>query len=105
MEADFYAGRLRDEHDLDVIVPDADGRALVHRIIYDELVRGVVDDGSRTEMLGVIESLVADGAGGIIAGCTEIELLVTPNEVTVPYFPTARLHALAAVDAALASSS
>jgi len=105
MEADFYAGRLRDEHDLDVIVPDADGRALVHRIIYDELVRGVVDDGSRTEMLGVIESLVADGAGGINAGCTEIELLVTPSEVTVPYFPTARLHALAAVDAALASSS
>jgi aspartate racemase len=105
MEADFYAGRLREQHGLDVIVPDEAGRHLVHRVIYDELVRGVIDEGSRREVLSVIDDLCSAGAGGIIAGCTEIELLVHADDVDVPYFPTARLHALAAVDAALASTS
>jgi aspartate racemase len=101
MEHDFYRGRLR-SHGLDVIVPDADGRAVVHDVIYDELVRGVVSPGSRRRYIDIIDRLVADGAEGVIAGCTEIELLVGADDLTVPYFPTTALHAAAAVDAALA---
>ena len=101
MEGDFYRGRLEQCHGLDVLIPDKAGRTLVHDIIYDELVRGIVDDGSRDRLLGIIGSLIETGAGGVIAGCTEIELLVTPADVPVPYFPTARLHAEAAVAWAL----
>lgn len=101
MEQDFYRGRLESLHGLDVSVPDDEGRADVHRIIFDELVQGVIKESSRRRYLEVIDDLVADGAEGIIAGCTEVELLVTPGDVSVPLYPTARLHALAAVDAAL----
>lgn len=101
MEQDFYRGRLG-RHGLKVMVPDDDDRATVHRVIYDELVRGVVDGTSRSAYLSIIDSLLAGGAQGVIAGCTEIELLVTPGDVACPYFPTTRIHAIAAVDAALA---
>jgi len=102
MEADFYRGRLQSQHHLDVRVPADGDRELVHRVIYDELVKGVISDASRDRFLGIIEGLVAGGAEGVIAGCTEIELLVHPEHVSVPYFPTTRLHAEAAVDWALA---
>lgn len=105
MEQDFYRGRLAERFGLGVVVPDEADRALVHRVIYDELVRGVIDPGSRRAYLEVIERLRAAGAEGIVAGCTEIELLVGPDDVDVPYFPTTRLHALAAVDAALAPAA
>ena len=101
MEHDFYSGRLR-ERGLDVIVPNEPDRSLVHDVIYDELVRGVIRDESRLAYLAVIARLVDRGAEGVIAGCTEIELLVGPGDVAVPYFPTTRLHADAAVEAALA---
>jgi aspartate racemase len=100
MEHDFYRGRLV-EHGLEVIVPDEPDRTTVHDIIYDELVRGIVSPSSKEAYLAVIERLVARGAHGVIAGCTEIELLVGPDDVGVPYFPTTRLHAEAAVAAAL----
>ncbi|MFE5948449.1 aspartate/glutamate racemase family protein [Streptomyces sp. NPDC056480] len=100
MEQDFYRGRL-EEGGLDVQVPDADGRALVHHVIYDELCRGIVREESRAAYQKVITDLVAAGAEGIILGCTEIELLIGPVDSPVPIFPTARLHAKAAVDAAL----
>jgi aspartate racemase len=100
MEHDFYRGRL-ERHGLDVIVPDEPGRATIHDVIYGELVRGVVDLDSKQRYLDVIGSLIARGAAGVIAGCTEIELLVGPDDVSVPYFPTTRLHAEAAVQAAL----
>ncbi len=103
MEQDFYRGRLTDRHGLQVLVPDEADRQVVHRVIYDELVRGVIAPSSKRAYLEVIERLQEAGAEGIIAGCTEIELLVGPGDVHVPYFPTTRLHALAAVDAALAS--
>ncbi len=102
MEDDFYRGRLQHGHGLDVHIPDAVGRAIVHGVIYDELVQGVIEDRSRARFVEIIEGLVAAGAEGVIAGCTEIELLVEPADVAVPYFPTTRLHALAAVDWALA---
>jgi aspartate racemase len=100
MEHDFYRGRL-ERHGLAVIVPDEPDRTLVHDVIYDELVRGIVSDESRTAYLAVVDRLVARGAEGVIAGCTEIELLVTADDVAVPYFATTRLHAQAAVAAAL----
>ncbi len=103
MEQDFYRRRLEDRYQLQVLVPDEPDRTLVHDVIYAELVRGLVLEASRREYLAVIARLVGRGAEGVIAGCTEIELLVRPGDVTVPYFPTTRIHALAAVDRALRS--
>lgn len=100
MEKDFYRGRL-ERHDLKVIVPDEADRSIVHDVIYDELVRGRIVDASREAYLEIIDKLIAQGARGVIAGCTEIELLVSAEDVSVPYFPTTMLHAMAAVDAAL----
>lgn len=101
MERDFYRGRL-EQHGLDVLVPDQPDRTTVHDIIFGELVRGVVREESKRSYLDVIARLTAAGAEGVIAGCTEIELLVAPDDVAVPWFPTTRLHAQAAVEAALA---
>ncbi len=100
MEQAFYVDRLA-THGVRALVPEEPDRSLVHDVIYDELVRGVVDDGSRRAYLAVIDRLLARGAQGVVAGCTEIELLVTPGDVTCPYFPTTALHAMAAVDWAL----
>ncbi len=102
MEQDFYRDRLEDRHELEVLIPDAADRQIIHDVIYDELVQGTVKDRSRREFLRIIEALVNSGAQGVIAGCTEIELLVGPEHVSVPYFPTTRLHALAAVEWSLA---
>jgi aspartate racemase len=102
MEQDFYAGRLAAEHRLDVRIPDEADRALVHRIIYDELCMGTVRAASRRVYLDVIDRLVAGGAEGVILGCTEIGLLIKPGDCAVPVFDTTRIHAEAAVDAALA---
>ncbi|MEO0492404.1 MAG: aspartate/glutamate racemase family protein [Actinomycetota bacterium] len=101
MEHDFYAGRLVD-HGLEVIVPDEPDRTTVHDIIFDELVRGVVRPESKAAYLDVIDRLLERGATGVIAGCTEIELLVGPADVAVAYFPTTALHADAVVAFALA---
>lgn len=100
MEQDFYRARLA-SHGLDVIVPDAPDREVVHDIIYRELVRGIVSEDSRSAYREVISGLVASGAQGIILGCTEIELLVGAEDSPVPVFPTTRLHVQAAVTAAL----
>jgi len=101
MEKDFYRGRL-ESHGLEVIVPDAAGRTIVHDIIYDELVQGRIVAASRDRYLEIIDQLIAVGAQGVIAGCTEIELLVTAADVGIPYFPTTMLHAMAVVNEALA---
>lgn len=101
MEMDFYSGRL-ESHGLSVVTPDASDRAAVNAVIYDELVQGEIRRESRDRYLEIIGRLVASGAQGVIAGCTEIELLVTPDDLDIPCFPTTRLHALAAVEAALA---
>ena len=103
MERGFYTDRLRTAYGLTVLIPDEPDRTAVHQIIYDELVQGVIRGSSRTRYLEVIGQLQQQGAEGIIAGCTEIELLVQASDLSLPYFPTTRLHALAALDAALAS--
>lgn len=102
MEEDFYAGRLRAQHDLDVRVPDEAGRAHVHRIIYDELCRGAIEPSSKALYLQEIDKLVAAGAQGVILGCTEIGLLIAQDDCRVPVFDTTRIHAEAAVEMALA---
>jgi aspartate racemase len=101
MELPFYRERLADEG-IKVLVPDEPDRSLIHDTIYRELVRGIVSPESRAQYLRVISSLRERGAQGVIAGCTEIELLVRESDLDCPLFPTARLHALAAVDASLA---
>ncbi|MGN9795811.1 aspartate/glutamate racemase family protein [Streptomyces sp. OZ13] len=101
MEQDFYRELLAG-HGLEVLTPDAEGRALVHRVIYDELCLGVVRDESRARYQDVIGELVGAGAEGVVLGCTEIELLIGPGDSPVPVFPTTTLHARAAVEAALA---
>ena len=101
MEQDFYVGRLRERHGLDVIVPEADDRRIVHDVIYDELCVGVVRDESREEYRRVMSGLVERGAEAILLGCTEIELLVGPEDASVPTFDTTRLHAERAVELAL----
>jgi aspartate racemase len=102
MEESFYRDRLSESHGLRVMVPDAADRQIVHRIIYDELCRGVVTAESRGEYRRIMETMAAQGAQAIILGCTEIALLVSQQDATIPLFDTTRLHALAAVDKALA---
>lgn len=101
MEQDFYVDRVAG-HGVDMLVPPLEDRDTVHRIIYEELVLGVVLDESRAAYRDVIERLVARGAEGIVLGCTEIELLVGAEDSPVPVFPTTQLHVDAALDAALA---
>ena len=102
MQQDFYRHRLT-AHGLEVLVPSAPDQALVHRVIYDELCHGRIRERSRAAYLAVVDRLVAQGAEGVILGCTEIELLLDPDaSYAVPVFPTTRLHCVAAVDRALA---
>jgi aspartate racemase len=101
MEQDFYVGRLRDVHSLDVLVPDAGDRKIVHDVIYEELCRGIVDDGSREEYRRIMAGLAERGAQGILLGCTEIDLLVGQEDSPVPVFDTTRRHAERAVTLAL----
>ena len=101
MEQDFYKGRLADKHGLDVLVPEAEDRATVHRIIYDELVQGRVLTESREAYRQVIARLIERGAEAVILGCTEIMLLVKPEDSRVPLFDTTLIHAEAAVERAL----
>jgi aspartate racemase len=101
MEQDFYVGRLRERHGLDVLVPDAPGRALVHRVIYEELCVGRIEPSSREAYRRVMAELADRGAGAILLGCTEIDLLVGPGDAPVPVFDTTALHVAAAVDLAL----
>ena len=100
MEQDFLKSRLCD-HGLTVLVPDADERQAVHRIIYDELCVGVISEASRQVYQQVIESLAARGAQAIILGCTEIGLLIKPQHSDLPLLDTTELHAQAAVAFAL----
>jgi len=103
MEQDFYVGRLERLHGLEVLVPGPQDRRLVHEVIYQELVRGIVTDDSRQAYRRVIAGLVDRGAEGILLGCTEIDLLIGPQDAPVPIFDTTRLHAERAVDLALAA--
>ncbi len=101
MEQDFYKGRLRDHDGLDVMIPDADDRRVVHEIIYKELVVGEIRPESREAYRAVMARLIERGAEAIILGCTEIMLLVSDRDSAVPLYDTTTIHAVAAVDYAL----
>jgi aspartate racemase len=101
MEEDFYKGRLVQKHNLEVIVPTAEAREVVHRVIYDELCIGETKPSSKRKYLDIMERLAKEGAEGIILGCTEIGLLIKKEDSRVPLFDTTEIHAIAAVEYAL----
>lgn len=104
MEQDFYRNRLSFPHGVEVLVPEVNDRDVVHQVIYEELCLGVIRDNSRDAYRRIIADLVARGAQAIVLGCTEIGLLVGPEDADVPLFDTTEVHARAAVDFALAGS-
>ncbi len=101
MEEAFYRGRLQDVHGLEVVLPSAEDRGLVHRVIYEELVLGQVLSKSRAEYQRIVGEMQGDGAEGVILGCTEIGLLLKAGDTEVPLFDTAAIHAEAAAAYAL----
>ncbi len=101
MEEDFYRGRLTQKFGMDVIIPNAEDRMIVHRVIYNELVVGKIRQNSKERYMEIIQRLVDGGAEGIILGCTEIGLLVRDGDCRVPLFDTTKIHAVAAVEYAL----
>ena len=101
MEQDFYTARLGSRYGLEVLIPGPEDRAFVDDVIYNELVLGKVDGGSKRRYLEVIARLASHGARAVILGCTEIGMLVGEDDVSLPVFDTTRLHAEAAVDAAI----
>jgi aspartate racemase len=101
MEQEFYRGRLRDRDHLDVLIPADADRGIVHRVIYEELVQGLVLDESRAKFRRVIQRLVDQGAQGVILGCTEISMLVGQSDSPVPLFDTTAIHARKAAEWAL----
>jgi aspartate racemase len=103
MEQDFLKGRLTDKYGIETIIPNAEQREIVHRIIYDELVKGVILESSRQEYLLIINDLVKRGAEGIILGCTEIGLLITNEFTDAILFDTTEIHAIKAVEYAIKS--
>jgi aspartate racemase len=101
MEQDFISGRLLDRFGIDALIPGEVDRIELHRIIYEELCKGVVKPESKTAFLAIIADLRAQGADGVILGCTELGLMLTQAEMDIPVFDTAVIHAQAGVDFAL----
>ncbi|WP_269836411.1 aspartate/glutamate racemase family protein [Rheinheimera soli] len=101
MEQDFYKKRLTESYGLEVLVPDEEGRNLVHQVIYQELCLGIVKPESRQQYQQIMADLVTQGAEAIILGCTEIGLLVSSEDCAVPLFDTTALHAQKAADYSL----
>ena len=101
MEQDFYKGRLTDKFGMDVVVPSSEDQETVHTIIYDELCKGVIKEGSKQEYLAIIDKLYAEGAQAVILGCTEIALLVSQRDTQVPLYDTTEIHAKQGVEYAL----
>ena len=101
MEEDFYKGRLVEKYGLEVMIPSPEQMETVHRVIYDELCAGIIEPDSKKRYAAIIQDMVAQGAGGVILGCTEIGLLVKPEDSPVTLFDTTEIHARAAVDYAL----
>jgi aspartate racemase len=101
MEEAFYCGRLTEQHGLNVLIPSASEREVIHRVIYDELCLGDIRAASKQQYVAIMDRLIEQGAQGIILGCTEIGLLVQAQDSHVPLFDTTRIHAVAAVEYAL----
>lgn len=104
MTQDFYKGRLEQNHDLEVIVPNENDRQIIHDIIYKELIVGIIKESSRKQYEAIIEKLQKEGAEGVILGCTEIPLLIQQINSPIPIFDTTKIHAEKAVEWALVES-
>lgn len=103
MEQAFYKSRLTENYGLEVLIPDQEGRDTVHRIIYEELVNGIIHTDSRALYVGVAKRMVEDGAQCLILGCTEISLLLKQEDIPVPVFDTTLIHAEGAAEWAISS--
>ena len=103
MEEPFFKDRLQHRFSVETLIPTEADRAVIHRVIYEELVQGVIQDASRQQYVQIVKRLVAAGAEGIILGCTEIGLLITQADCSVPIFDTTHLHARSAVGLALST--
>lgn len=101
MEEDFLKSRYKDKFDIETIIPNDKERNEVHKIIYEELVKGIITEKSKQRYLEIIDNLIQNGAEAIISGCTEIELLIKPSDLTVDLFQTTKIHAEKAVEIAL----
>lgn len=101
MEKDFYKTTLKDKFGIDVIIPNAKDRTIIHEVIYNELVQGHINPDSKKEYQSIITTSIAQGAEGVILGCTEIPLLIQSKDVSIPVFDTTRIHAESAVAFAL----
>ncbi|NJB69968.1 aspartate racemase [Saonia flava] len=101
MEKDFYKGYIKENHGIEVIVPNEADRKIVHDIIYNELVKGQFTEVSKEKCLKIIKTLQKDGAEGIILGCTELPILIPSSEVEIPTLDTGTIHAQMAVEWAL----
>ena len=101
MEQDFYKQRLADKFAIDVLIPDTQGRETVHRVIYDELCKGIISPESKTEYLTIIDDLTQQGAEAIILGCTEIALLVQQSDTSIPLLDSTALHCAMALENSL----
>lgn len=105
MEQDFYLSRLREKHDLDLIIPGADDRTTVHEIIFGELCQGVIREQSRQRYLDIVARARDNGADSVILGCTEIGLLISPDMMDIPAFDSTLIHADAAVEFSMAGDN
>ncbi|AZV57797.1 aspartate/glutamate racemase family protein [Clostridium sp. AWRP] len=101
MEEGFYKKVLKDKFNINVSIPDEDGREVIHQIIYNELCKGVIKNSSREKYKQIINNLHLNGAEGIVLGCTEIPLLIQQKDVDIPIFDTTTIHAVSAVEFAL----
>lgn len=98
MEEPFYKGRLAEKYQLEVLVPEFDERTFINHVIFNELCLGILQEGSKSRFIRIIEDLSKKGAEAVILGCTEIPLLVKQADVSIPLFDTTAIHAKAAVE-------
>lgn len=101
MEQDFYKKVLKDNFDIDVIIPSKEEREIIHKIIYDELCKGIINEKSKDHYIKIINSLASNGAEGIVLGCTEIPLLIKQEDIDIPLFDTTTIHSISAAEFAL----
>lgn len=101
MEKDFYKGILQNQFGIEVLIPSEADRKIIHQVIYKELVQGIIREASKEQYQTIIQKAADNGAEGVVLGCTEIPLLIKPEDVAIPIFDTTKIHAHAAVDFAI----
>lgn len=101
MEQDFYKKILKDNFNIDVIIPSKEEREIIHKVIYEELCNGIINEESKDKYIKIINNLVSNGAEGIVLGCTEIPLLIKQEDVEVSIFDTTTIHSISAAEFAL----